>query len=99
MNNGKSSYCRFLEGERDAIIDVVKEYNSGLVLYLNTITGSICVSEEIAEDVFCELMLKRPDFREKSNFKTWLYAIARHLALKMMKKYRNLDTMPVDEHY
>ena len=48
MDNGASSYRRFLEGDRDAIVSIVSEYNNGLVLFLNSITSNICLAEEIA---------------------------------------------------
>ena len=69
MDNGASSYRRFLEGDRDAIVSIVSEYNNGLVLFLNSITSNICLAEELAEDVFCDLLLDKPRYNEKSNFK------------------------------
>lgn len=97
--DGKSSYCRFLEGEREAIIEIVREYHSGLVLFLNTVTGNVCLSEEIAEDVFCEIMLRKPEFSGKSSFRTWLYSIGRHLAVRAVRRAGRFDSIPADEHY
>ena len=34
MDNGASSYRRFLSGDKDAIVELLKEYNDGLVLFL-----------------------------------------------------------------
>ena len=36
MDAGAESYRRFLEGEEDAMLEIVREYNDGLVLYLNS---------------------------------------------------------------
>lgn len=86
MDNGASSYRRFLEGEKEAIVEILSEYSSGLILFLNSITGNMSLSEDIAEDVFCELLLKKPGYSSKSSFKTWLYAIARYKAFHLMKR-------------
>lgn len=99
MDNGASSYCRFLKGEKDAIVEIVSEYNNGLVLFLNSITGDICISEELAEDIFCELLLTKPKYNGKSSFKTWLYAIARFHAYRLLKRRKRFVNSPVDELY
>ena len=99
MDNGASSYRRFLEGDRDAIVSIVSEYNNGLVLFLNSITSNICLAEELAEDVFCDLLLDKPRYNEKSNFKTWLYAIARYKALHLLKRRYKAPVVPIDELY
>lgn len=99
MDNGASSYRCFLDGDKEAIVKIISEYNDGLVLFLNSITMNICQAEELAEDVFCELLLEKPRFNGKSSFKTWLYAIARYKALRMLRmSYRSSD-VPADELY
>ena len=40
MENGASSYLRFLNGDNDGFVDLVKEYNDGLILFLNS---RICI--------------------------------------------------------
>lgn len=99
MKNGESSYRRFLDGEKDAVVEIVSQYNDGLVLYLNTITQNICLSEEIAEDIFCQLLIHKPEFKGESSFKTWLYTIAQNYAFKLLKKKKYIDRVPLDEHY
>jgi RNA polymerase sigma-70 factor (ECF subfamily) len=99
MDNGASSYLRFLQGDKDAIVEIVSEYNDGLVLFLNSFIGNICLAEEMAEDVFCDLLIEKPKFNGKSSFKTWLYAIARYKALHFLKKRAKAPEVPIDELY
>ena len=99
MDNGASSYLRFLQGDKDAIVEIVSEYNDGLVLFLNSFIGNICLAEEMAEDVFCDLLIEKPEFNGKSSFKTWLYAIARYKALHFLKKRAKAPEVPIDELY
>ena len=99
MDNGASSYRRFLAGDREGLADIVREYSDGLILYINSFVQNICISEEITEDVFVELALKKPKYSGKSSFKTWLYAVARYTAIDCMRQYSHFSDMPVDEMY
>jgi len=99
MDNGSDDYRHFLEGDKEALVRILTEYNDGLVLFLNKLVCDICLSEEIAEDVFCELLLKKPEYNGKSSFKTWLYAIAKHHASKKLKYRSRFSNIPFDEHY
>lgn len=64
MDNGASSYRRFLAGEDGALSELIRCHNDGLVLYINSIVNNICVAEELAEEVFVELVVKKPRFSE-----------------------------------
>lgn len=36
MDNGTSSYRRFLDGDDSGMVELVRDYKDGLLLYLNT---------------------------------------------------------------
>ncbi|MBR6101795.1 MAG: RNA polymerase sigma factor [Ruminococcus sp.] len=97
MDNGASSYRRFLEGDESGFVEIVREYRDGLILYIDSFVGSISAAEDIAEDVFVKLGIKKPRFSERSSFKTWLYAIGRRLALDWLRKQkRRGEIVPID---
>ena len=81
MDKGHIYYKRYLDGDEDALLDIVREYREGLMLYINTHVRNMSLAEEIALDTFTKLTVKRPRFRGESAFKTWLYAIGRNLAI------------------
>lgn len=92
MDNGASSYDRYLAGDDSALGDIVREYKDGLTVYLDSFTDNIHDAEELMEETFFRLAYKKPKFSGKSSFKTWLYSIGRNLALdhlRRMKKKRN----------
>ncbi len=68
MDNGASSYRRFLGGDDSGISEIVGEYKDGLILYLNKYVGNIYTAEELAEDTFFRLITKKPRFSGKSTF-------------------------------
>ena len=99
MDNGASSYRRYLDGDDSGLVDLIRDYKDGLILYLNGITGNFCLAEELMEDTFFKLAAKKPKFSGKSSFKTWLYSIARNAAIDGMRKRSHLSDRPADDLY
>lgn len=56
MDNGASSYRRFLEGDDSGIVEIIRDYKDGLILFLNRYVNNIHTAEELAEDTFLELL-------------------------------------------
>lgn len=86
MDNGVSSYRRFLEGDDNGIVAIIRDYKDGLTLYLSGIVGDLQTAEDLAEDTFVKLVTKKPRFRGHASFKTWLYAIGRNIAVDFCRR-------------
>ena len=97
MDNGASSYRRFLQGDDDGIVEIIKDHKDGLMLYLNSFVQNIHLAEDLTEDTFVKLIARRPRFSGKSTFKTWLYSIGRNVALDHLRKNAKLPAVPVEE--
>ena len=85
MDNGASSYRRFLDGDDKGLAEIVRDYRDGLILYLNGIVNNISVAEELMEDTFFKIITKKPRFNTKYSFKTWLYTIGRNVAIDYLR--------------
>ena len=96
MDNGESSYRRFLEGDNEGLHKIICTYRAGLMLYLNSFVQNIHTAEDLAEDTFLEFMIKHPKFSGKSTFKTWLYAIGRNVTAKYLRKHKKLNVVPLE---
>jgi len=96
MDNGESSYRRFLAGDNEGMLEIVCEYQTGLMLYLNSLVQDIHTAEDLSEDTFLELMTKHPKFSGKSSFKTWLFAIGRNITAKYLRKHAKLSVVPLE---
>lgn len=101
MEIGESFYLRFLAGEDEGLTLIIKEYKDGLILYLNSYVNNIYVAEDLMQETFYKIAVKKPKFSAKSSFKTWLYAIGRNLALDYLRsnKRTSLSNVSVLENY
>lgn len=99
MDNGAGSYRRFFAGDDNGIVEIIRDYKDGLILYLNGITGDICLAEELMEDTFFKLVTKKPKFSGKCSFKTWLYAIGRNAAIDGLRRRSRISSVSADECY
>ncbi|MBD5157638.1 MAG: RNA polymerase sigma factor [Butyrivibrio sp.] len=97
MNNGASSYRRFLDGDDNGFAEIIDGYYDGLVLYLNEYVRNFDTAEELAEDTFVKLVTKKPRFSGKSSFKTFLYAVGRNVALDYLRREKKRGTVPIDD--
>ena len=96
MENGASSYRRFLDGDDDGVVEIIREYKDGLILYLNSFVGNIQIAEELTEDTFVKIVTKKPRYSGKSSFKTWLYSIGRNVAMDYLRRNRKSADIPAD---
>lgn len=92
-----NSYERYLNGDDSAFADIVREYADGLMLYINSFTRNIHIAEELTEEVFFKLAVKKPHFRNQSSFKTWLYSIGRNTALDYLRKNSRQSCVNIEE--
>ena len=97
MDNGASSYRRFLNGDKEGIVEIIRDYKDDLTLYLNTYVRNISTAEELMEEVFVKLVTKKPRFSGKSSFKTWLYAIGRNIAIDHLRHISKLSGTPIED--
>ncbi|MBO4652019.1 MAG: RNA polymerase sigma factor [Lachnospiraceae bacterium] len=88
MADGADGYRRFLGGDWNGLKEVTEEYYRGLVLYLNRYLNNMHDAEDMAEETFYTLAVKRPKYTPKAEFKTWLYRVGRNVTLKHLRKSR-----------
>lgn len=98
MDNGASSYRRFLNGDDAGIVEIIKDYKDGLILYLNGFVQNIYAAEELAEETFIKLVVNKPTFSKKSTFKTWLYAIGRNVAIDYTRHNSKISDTPIEDY-
>ena len=96
MDNGASSYRRFLDGDDSGLVEIIRDYKDGLILYLNSMTHNLTLAEELCEDTFVRLAVKKPRFGERSSFKTFLYAIGRRVAADHLRRSKGKEVVSLE---
>ena len=97
MDHGASSYRRFLAGDQTAFAELVDEYRESLIFFLYRYTGDLNSAEDLAEDVFVEVLLHPGRYRFQCALKTWLFTIGRNKAVSFLRKTSRLHLVPPDE--
>lgn len=97
MDKGAEAYRRFLAGEDNALEQVIDLYKDSLIFFLMQYVKGMDIAEELTEDTFVALAVKRPLFRENAKFRTWLFTIARNKALNYLHSAAFRRNVPIDE--
>ncbi len=97
MDGMTECYDRFLHGDGRAFAQIVSEHRIGLSYYIFSFVRDFDTAEELTEDVFVKLYLKRPANKKKCSFKTWLYTIGRNTAIDWLRKRKRENRISLDE--
>lgn len=91
MDNGESSYRRYLKGDEEAFQEIVKLYFDGLMLFVNGYVKNLETAEDITIDVFAYLVAHKQRFRFGHSLKTYLFTMGRSRALDHLKRGKKLQ--------
>lgn len=75
---------------REKIEELVEEYREALIHFIFRYVRDAHMAEDLAEDVFVELLLHPDRFRAASSEKTYLYAIGRNKAVDYIRRNRRM---------
>ena len=94
-DRGQKYYSDFLSGDPLGFEQIVKLYRENLILFIQQYVRDYQSAEDVSQDVFVKLYLKKPHYSPKASFKTWLYTIAKREALNHLKKKKREEIVDV----
>jgi RNA polymerase sigma-70 factor (ECF subfamily) len=97
MDNGASSYRRFLDGDKSAFDELIETYREPLISFINGFLHNPDESEDVAEDAFMELIIHPKRYSFRSSFKTYLFTVARNKAIDRIRKEMRYSRAPIEE--
>ncbi len=97
MDNGESSYRRFLDGDNTAFGDIIDLYRESLIFFINRTVNNLSIAEDIAADSFAELIIHKNRFSFKSSLKTYLFTIARNKAVSYVRHSAKYMLCDIDD--
>jgi len=89
-----------LSGDKESYRLLVERYQEGLVRYCYSLCLDEACANDVAQQAFINAYDKLESYNSKYAFSTWLYAIARNLALREIKqrqKHQPIEDQMADE--
>lgn len=86
MERGAELYDRYLHGDNDALEQLVIGYGDGIIGYAYCFLRDFSAAEDVMEDTFATLIVKRKRFVSRSPFEAYLFRIARNKCLDRLRK-------------
>jgi len=97
MDNGASSYRRFLNGDQSAFDEIMQELFHSLVFFINRYVKDIHTAEDLAIDTFSDLIVHRHRYNFKVTLKTYLFMVGRSRALDYLRHRKVLNFVELSE--
>ena len=97
MDNGASSYRRFLSGDESAFDLIMEELFYPLVFFIDRYVQDVHTAEDIAMDVFSELIVHKHRYNFKVSLKTYLFMLGRSRALDCLRHRKVLTMVELSE--
>ena len=57
MDPSGALYRQFLNGDKHALVEIIRLHKDGLILYIYSITKHLGLAEELAEETFVRLVV------------------------------------------
>ncbi len=97
MFDGAGSYRRFLNGEESAFDEIMNELFRKLVFFIDGYVHDCYTAEDLAIDVFSDLIVHKHRYNFKVSLKTYLFMIGRSRALDYIKHRKVIDFVEINE--
>ena len=97
MDSGALSYRRFLDGDQSAFNEIVHAFRDPLTYFIQQYVHDLPAAEDIAIDVFMELVVHPKRYNEQYSLKTYLFMLARSRALDYLRHRKRHETIPLEQ--
>lgn len=85
---GTGSYHRFLQGDVSALEELLGEYGDALVRFAYCYVKDSFVAEDVVQDAFVSLLMRRKRFSARDNFRAYLYKTVRNKCLDHLRFHK-----------
>lgn len=83
-----SELTRLRGGDVDAVAAVMERYQHRLYRYLLRIVREPATAEDLFQQTWLRVMERIRSYDSQRNFESWLFALARNLAIDHLRRYR-----------
>ncbi|MCL2517028.1 MAG: sigma-70 family RNA polymerase sigma factor [Oscillospiraceae bacterium] len=93
---GEELYNRYITGNNEAFEKIVEMYKDELYYFIYGMVHDYHESKQLMIEAFAQLAVSNK-FARKSSLKTYLFAIAKNLAIRYVKMRKNKEYIPYEE--
>ena len=94
---GDEELMRRLKGGEDAALALLMQrWEVPVKSFIFRLVGNFSEAEDLAQDVFARVYLKRSSFREGGKFSSWMFSIAANQAKNRLRWWRRRPTASLD---
>ena len=93
----ESILVRVSSGDNEAFKKIFDRYRPNIYTTGLRVTDDLCMAEDIVQDTFVKVWINRSSLPNLENFETWIYVLARNIALNIIKKRSQYKAYAIDE--
>ena len=97
MEHGEECYRRYLEGDESAFTELVTLYRDPVTFFIGRYVHDPCAAEDLAMDVFLDLVLHPGRYRGGTPMKAYLLMLARSRALDWLRQRKRRPSVPLED--
>lgn len=87
-SKSQNLYKEFINGNKNAFNEIIKLYRIPLINFIMGYVHNIEIAEDLAQDTFLYVLIKKNEYDFKYTLKTYLYTIAKSRAINYLKKQK-----------
>ena len=87
----------FQNGDRNAYTQLVTRYRDKIIRFLYRYMQDMDSAEDLAQEAFFKVYLKKDSYKETYKFSTWLFTIASNLAKTELRKLKRRKTSSISD--
>ena len=82
-------------GDKDAFDELVDRFSGPLLNFIARMVSDYTLAEDLLQETFIRLWVKKDSYREIAKFSTWLYTVAGNLAKSELRRRRFRRMLPL----
>ena len=87
----------FQNGNRNSYTELVNRYRDKIISFLYRYMHDMDAAEDLAQEAFFKVYLKKDSYKETFKFSTWLFTIASNLAKTELRKLKRRKTSSISD--
>lgn len=91
-------YDLFLKGRQEAMRIIVQRNSPKLFNFMYRMVPDAATCEELVQEVFLKLVRARPDFSSGTKVSTYLFSVARNLAIDEIRRQKHRRHLSLDQY-